>query len=112
MAARYSTVQWQFVKQSDQWVWRCLLADGTVDNMSALSYRDYAVAVNDAIRHGFSPSRHHWSILTATGITHFEVGRPAVFIPARDVDLPSSGLERQQDMPESKRTEKKSDAEQ
>ena len=112
MTPRYSAAQWQFVRRSDKWVWRQLLADGTVDSMSALSFQDYAIAVNDALRHGFSPSRNHWSIVSDFGVTHFEVGQPPVFIPMRDADPSSPVPAAGEYAPNSKPSQKEADAEQ
>ena len=78
--------QWQFVRLKTEWVWRKLRVDGTLVCASGSDFRDYAFAVNDAINHGFRPSRDYWAIVTHIGTTHFRKGERPAFVPNRDGD--------------------------
>jgi hypothetical protein len=74
-------VQWQFVEVSaiprSRWFWRKLLGSDALETVSA-EFSDYGLAVCDALRRGFKPKRHHWSIVTANATTYYEpCGDPA-----------------------------------
>ena len=76
-------IRWQFVETARgrdvSWTWRVLLADGTT-NASLQSFETYGVAVHDAIRHGFFPSEHEWSIISGAGVAHFHCGHDPVMV--------------------------------
>lgn len=77
-------IQWQFIRQDPGWTWRKMLADGTLDRVSAGEFPDYAFAINDAINQGFRPRRDYWVIITENGTTHFRSGQPPAFVPRKD----------------------------
>jgi hypothetical protein len=74
-------IRWQFVETARaryvSWTWRVLLADGTTSS-STQSFETYGVAIHDAIRHGFLPSEHEWSVISGTGIAQFQCGHDPV----------------------------------
>ena len=85
-APEEKAAQWQFLRQSEAWVWRKLRADGTIVSASGKDFGDYAFAVTDAINHGFRPRKDYWLIDTDLGTTHFRHGEMPVFISRKDGD--------------------------
>ena len=76
-------IRWQFVERAEDrdvaWTWRVLFADGTT-KASSLSFASYGVAVHDAIRQGFLPSEHDWSVVSTSGTARFHCGNDPVMV--------------------------------
>jgi hypothetical protein len=76
-------IRWQFVEAARgrdvSWTWRVVLADGSTDS-STQSFETYGVAIHDALRHGFLPSEHEWSVISSTGIARFLCGHDPVIV--------------------------------
>jgi hypothetical protein len=77
-------VQWQFVEVSaapkSRWYWRKFLASSALETVSE-EFSDYGLAVSDALRHGFKPKRHHWSVVTPNATTHYLPSGDPVAVP-------------------------------
>src|SRR5688572_7662805 len=77
-------VQWQFVEVSaapkSRWYWRKFLASSALETLSE-EFSDYGLAVSDALRHGFKPKRHPWSVVTPRATTHYAPSGDPVVVP-------------------------------
>ncbi len=78
----HSPVNWAFILHDEnQWIWRQLRIDGSIELHSSSQFPGFGVAVVDAIKHGFSPKEQHWVMTNKTGTTHFHPGNKPIFIP-------------------------------
>src|SRR5262245_12266062 len=66
-------VAWEFVLDPivRTWKWRELDGDGSMAQVSE-SLEALSIAIDDAIRHGFVPPAHVWSIDNVICVTYFE----------------------------------------
>jgi hypothetical protein len=82
-------IRWQFVESyeidSTSWSWRMMAVDGTIEHQSP-PFKNYGLAVGDAIKRGFQPSHQHWLVATRHTITHFRPGQPALAVPVGERD--------------------------
>lgn len=74
-------VAWAFILHDEnQWIWRQLRIDGSIEFHSSSRLPGFGVAVVDAIKHGFSPKEQHWVVTNKTGTTHFHPRRKPISI--------------------------------
>jgi hypothetical protein len=77
-------VRWQFIEERENaetcWTWRIMVMDGALQTQSQ-RFKTYGAAVGDAIRNGFRPNRHYWTVVTRHTATHFRPGEPQVSVP-------------------------------
>lgn len=71
---------WQFVSdhQGNNWTWKRIAPDGSIDNISQ-SFSELGALMDDALRHGFSALACDYEIHTPSEITRYRLGHP----PAR-----------------------------
>ena len=54
--------RWHFVLQANEcWTWERLAGDGSIDQVSE-TCADFGKAVAHALRHGFKPGSHQWTV--------------------------------------------------
>ena len=79
-------IRWQFVEKEHgddvRWSWRALHPDGTLRS-SPHPLPSYGAAVHDAIRHGFMPAEHDWSVTSGRSIVQYYFRQGAAVVQSR-----------------------------
>lgn len=87
------STQWEFVEirgnGRPSWSWR-RVPNGGPETVSEGMFREFGMAVKDAIAHGFQPREDFWVTVTANGMTHYPGGRPRRWPQVRAGTQPSA----------------------
>ena len=69
-------ILWYFGQDAElHWSWNRMLLDGSIV-MESEDFDDYGACINDAMRNGFDPNKHHYSAGDAQGTIDYRRGEP------------------------------------